>query len=101
MDEELSKKIEDLSKQIEGYHKEDIKRIKEDGYNNLSLISLGFGLTIMSIAVSIVIANNVHIDYILALIFFLILVAIFFLGTCVWARMKAQDTKRLGITKIL
>ena len=70
--------IEELSKKIDKYHEEGIKnhekdkkRAKKERYENLSFISLGWGLAIISIAVT-----NVHIVdmivFALAAIFFLV-----------------------------
>ena len=63
--------IEELSKKIDKYHDKDRKRAKKERYENLSFISLGWGLAIISIAVTNLRIVDI-IVYTLAAIFFLV-----------------------------
>ena len=65
--------IEELSKKIYEYHEKDRKRAKKERYENLSFISLGWGLAIISIAVTNLRIVDI-IVYTLAAIFFLVVV---------------------------
>jgi len=76
--------IEELSKQIKEYHEQDRKRAKKERYENLGFISLGWGLAIISIAVT----NVRNVDTIV-----FALVAIFFLFVGIRAYRKSKEIK--------
>jgi hypothetical protein len=63
--------IEELGKKIDEYHEKDRKRTKKERYENLSFISLGWSLAIISIAVTNLRIVDI-IVYTLAAIFFLV-----------------------------
>ena len=76
--------IEELSKKIDAYNEKDRKRAKKERYENLSFISLGWGLAIIGIAVT----NLRIVD-----IIFYTLAAIFFLVVGIRTYRKAIDIK--------
>ena len=50
--EELGKKIDELSKRIDKYHEENLKRAEKDKLSNLGWVALAFAVATLSIYLS-------------------------------------------------